>query len=178
MTRSCRGRGQITAVWVTAGFIAASSALMICGHAVWSAPPRFDGAGYAVLARAWLNGEGYRAIDHPDRPRHAHFPPGYPLVLALIWSVAGESAMAAHLVSIFCTVGASLAAWWWFRRLMSGPAALVLGLALAVNWLWGRTGGTIQSEPLYMLLGQLTILTATGAGRRTEPGSIETIVLC
>ena len=30
-------------------------------------------------ARSGLaSGQGYRAIDHPDRPRHAHFPPGYP----------------------------------------------------------------------------------------------------
>ena len=49
----------------------------------WTAPPRFDGAGYAVLARGLLGGQGYRAIDHPDRPLHAHFPPGYPIALAL-----------------------------------------------------------------------------------------------
>src|SRR6185312_17348617 len=43
-------------------------------------------------------------------------------------------------------------------------AALILGLALSVNWLWARTGGAIQSEPLYLLLGQGTILLAARAG--------------
>jgi hypothetical protein len=150
--------------------VAAVSAVAILGDTNWSAPPRFDGAGYAVLARAWLSGQGYRAIDHPDRPRHTHFPPGYPLLLALTWHLAGTSTMAAHVVSALCTVGAALAAWWWFRRLMAGPTALVLGLALAVNWLWARTGGAIQSEPFYLLLGQLTILAAARGGGPSKLG--------
>ncbi len=150
---------------------------MTCALAVWSAPPRFDGAGYAVLGRALLSGQGYLAIDHPDRPRHTHFPPGYPLFLALIWSVTGDSARAAHAGSALCTIGACVAAWWWFRRLMSGPAALLLGLALSVNWLWARTGAAIQSEPLAMLLGQWTILAAIWAGRGTASRTRDAIGL-
>ena len=167
MTRSRRGQGRNRSSLVSACLIALVSAVATCGNAVWTAPPRFDGAGYAVLARAWMAGQGYRAIDHPDRPRHAHFPPGYPLLLASTWWLAGESVTAAHVVSVLCTVGASLAAWMWFRRMMAGPAATLLGLALAVNWLWARTGSAIQSEPLYLLLGQLTILAAIRAGRGT-----------
>jgi hypothetical protein len=144
----------------SAGLIAVASALAAGGQASWSAPTRYDGAGYAVLARALLEGQGYRAIDHPDRPRHAHFPPGYPLLLAATWRVTGVSTTMARAVSVLCTVGAVLAAWWWFRRMMTPTAALLLGLALSINWLWARTGGAIQSEPLYLLLGQTTILLA------------------
>ena len=108
-------------------------------------------------------GHGYRAIDHPDRPRHAHFPPGYPVFLALVWGTTGDSAVAAHVASCVCTVAATLAAWWWFRRLHGRHVALVLGLALAVNWAWARTGSAIQSEPLYEMLGQFTILAAIGS---------------
>jgi hypothetical protein len=177
MRRSSPRRGRRWAVPAAAGLIAATSALATGGFAVWSAPPRYDGAGYAVLARALHSGQGYRAIDHPDRPRHAHFPPGYPLVLALTWSLTGESTRAAHVLSAGCTVGACLAAWWWFRRLLSPAAALVLGLALSVNWLWARTGGSIQSEPLYLLLEQLTILAALRAGRRRLSGTPDAIGL-
>src|SRR5579883_349830 len=92
----------------SAGLIAAASALAACGQAVWSAPPRYDGAGYAVLARALLEGQGYRAIDHPDRPRHAHFPPGYPLLLAATWRITGISTTAARAASVLCIVGAAL----------------------------------------------------------------------
>ena len=167
MTRSSRerGRGRAAIAAASACLIATASALAASGNAAWSAPPRYDGAGYAVLARALLEGQGYRAINHPDRPRHAHFPPGYPLLLAAIWRVTGVSVLAAHAASVLCAIGATLAAWCWFRRMMSPAAALLLGLALSVNWLWARTGGAIQSEPLYMLLGQLTILVAARAGR-------------
>jgi hypothetical protein len=49
--------------------------------------------------------------------------------------------------------------------MMTPTTALILGQALSVNWLWARTGGAIQSEPLYLLLGQSTILVAARAGR-------------
>jgi len=60
---------------------------------------------------------------------------------------------------------------------MSSRAAFILGLALAVNWLWARTGSAIQSEPLYMLLGQVTIMAAVEAGRRTTLGTGNAIAL-
>ncbi|QEH38472.1 hypothetical protein OJF2_70750 [Aquisphaera giovannonii] len=141
--------------------IAAVAAAATIGQAALSAPPRFDGAGYAVLARSLGEGSGYRAIDHPDRPRHAHFPPGYPAFLAAVWAVTGTSWRAAHLASCACTVAATLLAWLWFRRLYSRDAAFLLGLALAANWIWTRTGSGIQSEPLFLLLGQAAILAAT-----------------
>ena len=143
--------------------IAAVAILAMAGQGDFTAPPRYDGAGYAVLARSLAEGAGYRAIDHPDRPRHAHFPPGYPALLALAWRIAGPSAPVAHVVSSLCTLGATLAAWWWFRRIYPRKVALLLGLALAVNWAWARTGPGIQSEPLYELLGQVTILVALRA---------------
>src|SRR5262245_9832594 len=154
------GRRRMVVAMASAGLIAATSALAVGGNTDWSAPPRYDGAGYAVLARSLLEGQGYRAIDHPDRPRHAHFPPGYPLLLAATWQITGLSTTAARAVCVLCTVGATLAAWWWFRQMMPAMAALLLAMALSVNWLWARTGGAIQSEPLYMLMGQATILAA------------------
>jgi len=155
---------------VSACLIAVVAALAMVGQGDLTAPPRYDGAGYAVLARSLAAGTGYRAIDQPDRPGHAHFPPGYPVLLAFVWSVPGPSALAAHLLSCFCTVGATLAAWWWFRGIYSRDTALVLGLALALNWAWARTGSAIQSEPLYMLLSQVTIVAAVRAAARGGVG--------
>ncbi len=165
-----RGTARTTTTVLSAALIAAVSALAAAFNSDWSAPPRYDGAGYAVLARALLEGQGYRAIDHPDRPRHAHFPPGYPLVLAATWRVVGVSMPAARAVSLACTVGATLLAWCWFRRILPATAALLLALALAVNWLWARTGASIQSEPLYLLLSQLAILVASRPVRDTSTG--------
>ena len=69
------------------------------------------------------------------------------------------------MVSALCTLGATLAAWCWFRRIYPRDVAVLLGLALAVNWAWARAGTGIQSEPLYELLGQLAILAAMRAAR-------------
>lgn len=162
-----RFRGCWTRPALQGAIIGALATAAIAANLRLGAPPRFDGAGYAVLARSWLEGRGYREIDHPDAPRHAHYPPGYSLALAALWALTGPSAPAAHLLSLVGTVGATIAAWAWFRRLYPTRAAFGLGLALAVNWTWGRAGGEIQSEPLYLLLGQLAVLSAARFGPRS-----------
>src|SRR5690349_20254698 len=138
--------------------VAALAALVVGLQADWDAPPRFDGAGYAVLARSLAEGRGYREIEHPDAPRHAHFPPGYPLALAAVGTVAGPSLAVAHAFSFGCTLGAALLAWLWFRTWARPGVALLMGLSVAINWRWGRDGTAIGSEPLFLLLGQGAVL--------------------
>ena len=134
---------------------AAILAVAVAGAALntpLDAPPRFDGAGYAVLARSLATGRGYRAIDHPDAPPHAHFPPGYPLVLGSLWRLVGPSLAAAHGLSIACMSASAWLFWRWYRSLYRPGVALLMGLATAANWSWLRVGGAIQSEPLYLML--------------------------
>ncbi len=150
--------------WLDGLIVASVAAAATLARADLDAPPRGDGAGYAVLARSLAEGRGYRAIDHPDAPRHAHFPPGYPALLAAVWSLTGVSFRAARVASIACNVAATVVAWRWFRSTYPRGPALALGLALAVNWAWDRAGGGIQSEPLFHLLGWLAVLMA--ASRR------------
>jgi hypothetical protein len=146
--------------------VAAVAAASIAGNTRFHSPARFDGAGYAVLGLALERGVGYREIDHPDRPRHDHYPPGYPLALAALWHLTGPSVLAAHIFSTACTVLACLGAWVWFRTLYSRGKALALGVALAINWTWARAGGSIQSEPLFFLESQLAVLLALWVARR------------
>lgn len=120
--------------------------------------PRFDGAGYAVLAESLRTGQGYRAIDHPDAPRHGHFPPGYPAILAVLWSVTGPSFVAARVLSVVCVSGAVLSLCVWLRHRSAPLIWLPLSLAIAVNWNWGRVGGSIQAEPLFLLQCGLVFL--------------------
>ncbi len=130
-------------------------------------PPRFDGAGYVGLAKALASGRGYREVDHPDSPRHAHFPPGYPSALAALAKVRGGLTLpSAHLFSIACTLGAVAATWRWWLRMEPVDSACLLGFALAANWAWGRVGGAIQSEPLYLATSALALLLAGRVARR------------
>jgi hypothetical protein len=153
------------------GFVLAAIAAASVGlNTDLTAPPRFDGAGYAVLGEALATGRGYREINEPDSPRHAHFPPGYPAALALLWWPAGRSVVAAHLFSAGCTVAAVFLAWRWFRTIYAPRPAGILGLALALNWTWGRVGGSIQSEPFYLLWELLAVLATVQAGRRAGSG--------
>ena len=134
-----------------------------------TAPPRFDGAGYSVLGDALASGRGYREINKPGSPFHDHFPPGYPTALAILWQFTGRSVMAAHIFSVTCTMTAILLAWKWMRIIYTPGLALMLGLALAVNWTWVRVGGSIQSEPLYLLCELLSVLIAVRATRGDGP---------
>jgi len=145
--------------------IALCALLSLAGNTSLQTPPRFDGAGYAVLAEALGTGQGYRDIALPEPTWHTHFPPGYPAALAVLWKVTGRSVAAAHLFSCACTIAATLLAWLWFRCMFTPRVAFILGLALAVNWTWGRIGGAILSEPMFLLLGQLALLAAVRAGR-------------
>jgi Dolichyl-phosphate-mannose-protein mannosyltransferase len=142
-------------------------------------PPRFDGAGYSVLALSLMEGRGYHEIDRPDAPPHDHFPPGYPLALATLWSVTGRSILAAHLFSMACTITAVGLAWCWFRRIIEAPfVADALGLTLAVNWTWGAVGGAIQSEPLYLLLSMIVLNVANVRSRFASLGLGILLGLC
>ncbi len=154
-----------------ASLVALVAAVSAALNADLDEPPRFDGAGYASIATSLAEGHGYRQADHPDRPPHAHFPPGYPLALAALWGVVGRSAPAAHILSIACTTAAAVATWAWLRRRDRRAPAILLGLAVAVNWAWGRTGGSIQSEPLALLLGASALLASDRAARRGDLGS-------
>jgi hypothetical protein len=147
-------------LWPSTLIIALVAAASVGLNADVRSYPRFDGSGYAVLAEALMTGQGYREIDHPERPRHAHFPPGYPMVLAGLWALTGRSFVASHVLSWVETTLAALAFWWWFRRLYRPHAALMLGLAVAVNWTWGRIGGEIQSEPQFLFLQSLVLVVA------------------
>jgi hypothetical protein len=142
------------------------SAASLAGNTSLHAPPRFDGAGYAMLADALATGRGYWNVALPEPTRHTHFPPGYPTALAALWSITGRSLPVAHLFSCACTVAATMVAWLWFRCLYPCRVALLLGLALAANWTWARSGGAILSEPMFLLLGQLALLAGVYAGRR------------
>src|SRR6185436_3223086 len=48
----------------------------------------YDDAQYLILAKALASGDGYRFINLPGAPAATHFPPGYPLLLALLWKLS------------------------------------------------------------------------------------------
>jgi hypothetical protein len=69
----------------------AAAVALVAGLAVVDRLPvgvAVDDAMYVVLARALATGQGYRFLSVPGLPAATHFPPGYPVVLALVSFIA------------------------------------------------------------------------------------------
>ena len=140
--------------WIAAGL----ALVLITMRLDFGEPPRFDGTGYAILAVSLMEGRGYHEINQPNAPAHDHFPPGYPLALAGLWSLTGVSTAWARLSSALATVAA---VWLWTRWLRRRyPSLLVAPLALGVaaNWTWVANGGVIRSEPLFLAWTALALI--------------------
>ncbi|MDE3053441.1 MAG: hypothetical protein KGL38_09285 [Gemmatimonadota bacterium] len=48
----------------------------------------YDDGLYAILAKSLATGQGYRFLNLPGAPAAVHYPPGYPMLLALFWKLA------------------------------------------------------------------------------------------
>lgn len=145
---------------------------LFAGWAIALAAPRdfpvgtmVDDAQYAVLAKSLRTDGSYRTLNLPDRPPETKFPPGFPALLALLWS-PGRSDTAnlerARYVNLALLgpLGGVLAA--------SGVVALGLTPALsatatAASLLTARTAALWtmpMSEPLCLLLVAGALLAA------------------
>lgn len=134
-----------------------------------------DDAMYTVLAKSIAEGHGYRFLNLPGEPNATHFPPGYPLVLALLWKVAPPFPDNIVVFKFANAVFLALAAVGCHRfvrkRLAAGvlPAAIAgVGGTLSVVVL--VVTGVVLSEPLFMAMLFPALLAAersaeTGASR-------------
>lgn len=138
--------------WIAGLVVIAVGSMFALPVTGWREPPRFDGAGYVMLAQALATGHGYRSIDHPAMPSQVNFPPGYPFAMSLLARDGRVPTVTAHAFSVVCGLAATLLAWVWFRGQLPRRAANALGLALGANWIWSRTSGEIQSEAMYELI--------------------------
>jgi len=136
--------------------------LLLVGLSLWilpavnlTDPPRFDETGYAILGKSLAEGRGYHEIDKPQAPAHAHFPPGWPMALAVIWSIIPKAVLpateSAHLLTLALWL-ASIALWHRWYKAVWPDAAWPLCIALYTNWLWIRLAGELRSESLYIAL--------------------------
>ena len=76
----------------TIGVLVAAIALAIALVAVpnWPVGVFQDDGIYVILGKALATGEGYRYLNLPGAPYATHYPPGYPLFLALLWKVSPQ----------------------------------------------------------------------------------------
>lgn len=148
--------------------------VLALGFAIWEwFPPGIwhDDGAYVLLGRALARGEGYRYSGVVGAYLAAKFPPLFPLVLALVWSVTPEfpgNALFLNAVNLFLLAAAAGVFVVYVRRIFRIPVSWTLA-AVALAWLspalW-RVAMVPLSEPLFILFSLLALL----AGGRLEEG--------
>ena len=123
----------------------------------WPVGAYEDDAIYTLLAKSLANGDGYRMMNLPGTPHATHYPPGYPLLLSLLWRVSPE--FPDNVVVFKFTNAVLLAvaagAMYWFARSRLQFTPLVAAIVAAVGSASTMTlhlAGLVLSEPLFLAL--------------------------
>ncbi len=117
----------------------------------------YDDGLYTILAKSLATGHGYRFLNLPGMPAAVHYPPGYPLLLALFWNIVPPFPANLVWLKLLNVVLLGVIAWVTCRY-----AVRVLALSPAVAFL-GALIGTVTipilvltnmlvSEPLFLAL--------------------------
>jgi hypothetical protein len=163
-------------------FVAAAAA----GVALWASRTYavgvfHDDGVYVILGKSIATGQGYRFLHLPGAPAATHYPPLYPILLALLWKIApsfpenvptflfanamllGITALGVH------TFAHSVLHW---SRRASAVAALVATLSTPLLML----SSLVLSEPLFAALLFPTLIAAERSAR-DESSTRATIVV-
>ena len=114
-----------------------------------------DDGVYALLGKALAEGQGFRYLQLPGSPVATHYPPLYPLALAVLWCVAPsfpENIPVLLGLNVLCVGGAALGLFeltrrrFGWREELAAVVALVALLSTPVLTL----AGAVLSEPLFL----------------------------
>jgi 4-amino-4-deoxy-L-arabinose transferase-like glycosyltransferase len=154
------------------GFLVAIVGLVArLGVVAWAAgaiPPAADGAYYDKLARRLAEGQGYTWL-WPDGvvTYAAHYPVGYPAMVALGYALFGTKPVVAYLLNALVGTAAGVAIWSLVRRASSSTLALLAGLAVALHPVLVPYTAAIMTEGVTAAL--VTVAAAFAAKARTSP---------
>ncbi len=122
-----------------------------------------DDAIYTILAKALATGQGYRMIDLPGSPNATHYPPGYPLFLAILWKIWPQFPQNVTLfkfANAFFLSLASVGTYVYVRTRFAAPVYTAAAAAIAgtLSIVILLITGVVLSEPLFMALLLPTLL--------------------
>ncbi len=135
----------IAAIYLTASL---STALLV---GAWN-----DDGVYTVLGKSLAEGHGYHSLHLVGDPVQVKYPPGFPVVLALLWRLTGSVDGVQRLVSLLhpIVIGSVAGQLWWLGRERFGVPRILLGAFVVAPLLFDAS---IQyftiplSEPWFML---------------------------
>lgn len=131
-----------------------------------------DNARYFLLGASLATGQGYRAIEHPDRPTERQYPPGFPAMIALTGGITGNPAVAKTMVAVLALCSTLL-----LSRLLGrsapGLARPVVALS-ALSPLLCEYSAIIMSEVPYLCATLLALVALSRYERHRTSGALAT----
>jgi hypothetical protein len=148
--------------WIAGGIVLA------VGLAIVNALPvgvAFDDGMYVVLAKSLATGQGYRWLHVPGAPPATHFPPGYPALLALLWTIVPSFPANVVLFKIAnaCLLAAGAVGMTIFLRNRCGLGPVASGVVAVAGSIGIPTlvlSSMVMSEPFFFALLIPTLLLA------------------
>ena len=110
-----------------------------------------DHTAYLALAHSLLEGTGYTELWDPERPLHTKYPPGYPLVLALLMALGATTWGAFKTSSAVAMALATLVVYAWSARRVGAIGAGAVAILLVLASGWQDASRWILSEPWFLL---------------------------
>jgi hypothetical protein len=134
-----------------------------------------DDGVYALLGKAIASGQGFRYIQLPGAPTATHYPPLYPLALALLWRAAPsfpENIPVLLGLNVLCLGAAALGLHLLLRRRFGWreEVAALASLAAILSTPVLTLAGAVLSEPLFLAGLFPVLLLAERAVERRDDG--------
>ena len=134
----------------------------------WPVGVFYDDGIYLILGKSLATGEGLRYLNLPGHPAATHYPPGYPVLLALLWKIAPTFPANVGLFkitnAILLATGCAGLAHYAISRMKLHPivaAVTVVAFGIAIPVL--SMSGVLFSEPLFLALLGPTLLVSERA---------------
>src|SRR6185312_2435622 len=129
-----------------------------------------DDGVYAILAKSLATGQGFRYLHLPGAPVAAHYPPGYPLLLAALWHMAPTFPANVPLLLLANAFFLAIAAWgtmWLAEDVLGWPrrAAAVAAVVATLSYPLLMLSTALLSEPLFVALLMPSLVLAERAAR-------------
>jgi hypothetical protein len=175
-----RGRDRATSGRdaLTVGAVALLSRLAVVLWAMSAIPPTADGAYYHKVATRIAEGHGYTWL-WPDGAvtYAAHYPVGYPALVALGYFVFGAKPVVAMSINAVAGIAASVAAWSLVARASTPRLALAAGVVAALHPVLLPYTAAVMTEGMTASLLVIAAAVAACARDATAPRHRACLVL-